>query len=419
MPFKRYNSSNGYRFRTGYIGGVGELTWDSTNGLRLHDGSTSGGKVVATFNDDGTITLPTLNTTNWEDGTLTGPTLQIGNDPTVNEIVITGTTPTNDYSSARRLIIQGQAGYGGENNSKGEGGDVYIWAGIGGEGGSIDPKGDGGDVKLRGGTGGNEGGYIRLESGDAEADNGQGGFLDLNAGSANNSGGLGGNVDIRAGLGANIGGVVSIHTALSSTFTSQWTFGNDGTTTLPGAVIQGTVAKTVTTTPLYLGDSTFATPLVDGNYGPFTLSGIVFTVQVLSGSPIYTITSVPDNVSFTKTQVIGTLDSDDLGGAPGETKNIDVSELVPTVLDLTKSINKLTDGGYSLANGAEGQIMYLVRQTGSNEGDIRLTVGNARVDGSTYTNYTFVPFTASTSLDIAMLIFTDGRWQSDNGLWGS
>jgi hypothetical protein len=145
----------------------------------------------------------------------------------------------------------------------------------------------------------------------------------------------------------------------------------------------------------------------------------VFTVQVLSGTPGYTITSIPENPNFTRTQVIGTLDSDDLGGAPGETRNIDVSELVPTVLDLTKSINKLADGGYSLANGTEGQIMHLVRQTGSSEGSIRLTVGNARVDGSTYTNYSFVPFTAGTSLDIAMMIFTDGRWQSDNGLWGS
>jgi hypothetical protein len=46
MPFKRYNASNGQDFRTNYVGGDGELTWDSTNGLRLHDGSTSGGNPV-------------------------------------------------------------------------------------------------------------------------------------------------------------------------------------------------------------------------------------------------------------------------------------------------------------------------------------------------------------------------------------
>lgn len=196
----------------------------SVNGDSLINGSNE-----AVLNSDGSITLPTLTTVNWEDGTLSGPTLQMGNDPTVTEVVITGPTPTNDYSSARRLIIQGQQGFGGEGNSKGEGGDVYIWAGSGGDGGAIDPRGDGGDVKLRAGQGGNNGGYIRLESGDALAENGTGGFLDLNAGNASNTGGYGGHVNIRAGNGAGdgslTGGNVRVYTNSGG---GTWEFKPDG-----------------------------------------------------------------------------------------------------------------------------------------------------------------------------------------------
>lgn len=167
------------------------------------------GQTEFILNIDGSITFPTLSTINWEDGTLTGPTLQMGNDPT-SQVIITGPAPNSDNVSAQRFVIQGQQGYGGENNTKGEGGDVYIWAGSGGDSGAIDPRGNGGDVKLRAGLGGNEGGYIRIESGDAEADTGTGGFLDLNAGNGGPIGGTGGNVNIRAGGGNANGGNVNI-----------------------------------------------------------------------------------------------------------------------------------------------------------------------------------------------------------------
>lgn len=159
---------------------------------------------------DGSITFPTLSTINWEDVTLTGPTLRMGNDPT-SQVVITGPVSNNTYFDAQRLVIQGQQGYGGEDNNKGEGGDVYIWAGSGGDAGSVYPRGDGGDVKLRGGHGGNNGGYIRIEAGNAEAENGNGGFLELNAGDAGNANGVGGTVSITAGYGANAGGNVVIN----------------------------------------------------------------------------------------------------------------------------------------------------------------------------------------------------------------
>jgi hypothetical protein len=119
-----------------------------------------------------------------------------------------------------------------------------------------------------------------------------------------------------------------------------WLFGTDGTTTLPGAVVKSTVAKT--------------------------------------------------------------------GGG------IDTE----TAIDLTKSVNKLTGGIYTLADGLEGQIMYLVKQTGTIFDTVTVIAANARVNGVLYTNLEHYPFSyAASSIDIDTLIFTDGAWQAVGGDW--
>jgi hypothetical protein len=190
------------------------------------------------LNSDGSITLPTLTTLDWDRRDLVGPTLQMGNDPTVSDAVITGPAPNLANPNAVRLIIQGQEGFELPQAGGAEGGDVYVWAGHGGEGSSY--SGNGGDVKLRGGTGGLTGGYIRLESGDANATNGTGGFLDLNAGNSFNTGGQGGSVNIRAGEGTqqdgqvNITGITSI-TGITTINTDggTWNFDNNGSLSSP------------------------------------------------------------------------------------------------------------------------------------------------------------------------------------------
>ena len=217
---------------------------------------------------------------------------------------------------------------------------------------------------------------------------------------------------------------ITIDTPDSSTF--NWRFGADGGLTFPDNTVQTTaytgstlttVAKTVGTTPLSLGDLTFTTPLVDGNYGPFTLSNIEFTVQVLTGAPIYTITDVLNNATFTRLQVIGTLDSGDLGGEAGESITIDVSELVPTAIDLTKSVNKLTDGLYTLADGVEGQIMYLVRSPETISANVEVNVDNGDGANPLYPFRTNLGFTTVDNTGICTLIFTDGSWKQTGGNW--
>jgi hypothetical protein len=194
------------------------------------------------FGVDGSITFPTQSTVDYRNRTdyTTGPTLQLKDNGTDDAVLITGPAATAANPAAKRLVIQGQPGWRGwpvtPQPSGAEGGDVYIWAGHGGEG--SDYSGDGGDAKLRGGNGGMAGGYVRLEAGAANATNGTGGFLDLNAGDALNgtvsyNTAQGGNVEIRGGRGYGHGGVVNIHTAITNNWDHQWTFGTDGSLTLP------------------------------------------------------------------------------------------------------------------------------------------------------------------------------------------
>jgi hypothetical protein len=100
-----------------------------------------------------------------------------------------------------------------------------------------------------------------------------------------------------------------------------------------------------------------------------------------------------------------------------------VSEIVvATAIDLTKSVNKLTDGVYTLANGVEGQIMYLVAQNGTVEANVSVSVANSRNIGVG----TLFPFRVYDHSDdnyydsvggFCTLIFTDGAWQQQGGAW--
>ena len=205
-----------------------------------------------------------------------------------------------------------------------------------------------------------------------------------------------------------------------------WTFGTDGSLTLPGAVVKSTVAKTGATIPTTTGpiNNFNFSPLdgsgglVDGtNIGPLTVGTMIFFAGVENGLPFGSYIQTQPILTIGDT--IGTIDSGDLGGTPGTTFTLTVTNVVqetPTAIDLTKSVNKLTNGEYTLANGVEGQIMYLVRQTGSTAHNV--TVANVRLNGTVYTDVSFTPFTDGTDpTNMATLIFTDGAWQSMGGFW--
>jgi hypothetical protein len=177
-----------------------------------------------------------------------------------------------------------------------------------------------------------------------------------------------------------------------------------------------------TGTATALEDSTYIGSIVDGSYGPFTRGLVTFTVVVTSGVAAYTVTATTGNTAVGA--VIGTLDTGDLGGTSGSTSNISVADVVQaaTAIDLTKSVNKLTDGGYTLADGVEGQIMYLVAQNGVVPADVGVLVANSRNIGEA----TLFPFRVYDYSDdsyydsvggFCTLIFTDGAWQQTGGAW--
>ncbi len=96
----------------------------------------------------------------------------------------------------------------------------------------------------------------------------------------------------------------------------------------------------------------------------------------------------------------------------------------PTALDLTKTVNVLSGGAYSLANGAEGQIMYFVPASGISNGAY-IEIANARVidTGSTFlpidvTDYMWEAFAEGTDQPrtISMAIFANGAWCLRGGL---
>ena len=208
----------------------------------------------------------------------------------------------------------------------------------------------------------------------------------------------------------------------NNTVEFNWTFGTNGRLTLPGALVKSTVAKTGAI--LNANDMAFAVTAVDGsgvvtgititntpntawqNNGAGTgvvVGNISFNVQV-DGSGNATVSGITSSGGHSTSETFT------LGGASFG------AGITPTALDLTKSVNKLTNGDYTLADGVEGQIMYLVRQTGSTAHNV--TVANVRLDGTVYTDVSFTPFTDGIDpTNMATLIFTDSAWQCMSGVW--
>jgi hypothetical protein len=86
----------------------------------------------------------------------------------------------------------------------------------------------------------------------------------------------------------------------------------------------------------------------------------------------------------------------------------------PTAIDLTQFVNKLSsaaNGRYTLADGVEGQLMYLTQQ---GTGAIQIRVANARINGNLDTNadLSFILYGG-----LITLLFTDGAWQQSGGEW--
>ncbi len=223
--------------------------------------------VVWTFGSNGSTIFPTLITQRGDNpsGTISGQTLLFGN--ALQEAIISTPDGTTGNEYSQRLVINPGAG-----NNFGEGGDIYLWAGRGGDG-----SGTGGDIKIRGGQGGantqggvgGDGGYIRMEAGDAASTGGAPGYIQITGGYSNTAGGY---VDVTGGYGATVGGDVKLYGGYGQatggnvniwggasgngqsneghvnieTGGNTWTFAADGKITLPnGASLKDTSGDSV------------------------------------------------------------------------------------------------------------------------------------------------------------------------------
>lgn len=192
--------------------------------------------------------------------------------------------------------------------------------------------------------------------------------------------------------------------------------------------------------------STYTGPIGEVTVNTDNLTLAVHSGNIAGGSPVASLenlttsnigmkgyvdeqisTAIEGGGSLTVGDIIGTIDSGDLGGTPGTTITVSVYSVIqetPTAIDLTKSVNKLTEGEYTLADGIEGQIMYLVPQTGATINGIYIVIENVRIlndmtsPAAIINNPAYYPFSdagVTWNNNIATLIFTDGAWNVSTG----
>lgn len=218
----------------------------------------------------------------------------------------------------------------------------------------------------------------------------------------------------------------------------NWVFDNAGELRFPDSTIQTTaytgisttVAKQASGIPQSFGLSTSnPSNFAPGSY-PNILVGfdgknLTLDIEI---DEFYNISTLNIRNASPATFVIS--DSAILGGdlfggtTPADDITITVSSIEPTAIDLTKTINKLADGDYSLADGVEGQIMYLVPQNDTVPTNVYVYVDHSRVAGTTGSGL-LLPFRVYENSGDAFydstgqctLIFTDGAWQQTGGAW--
>jgi hypothetical protein len=155
----------------------------------------------------------------------------------VDQAIISGPSTTSASPTAQRLVIAGADGY---IDTSGEGGDIYLWAGVGG-----DANGSGGDIKVDGGNGQGTGGGGTVKVRGGYTPDGTGGFVEITAGGSNT--GTGGRIDIIGGYSNTVGegGNILLQTSEDGTITLS----GDGGEFLNDATVPGNQIATLSDIP--------------------------------------------------------------------------------------------------------------------------------------------------------------------------
>jgi hypothetical protein len=169
--------------------------------------------------------------------------------------------------------------------------------------------------------------------------------------------------------------------------------------------------------PLWPDGSYLVTYGVDGMIQVVIAGNAIATVGVVTPSSLTT---------WAVGNSLGTIDGNaSLNGGASIVLTVDSITPNPTPLDLTKAVNKLTSGSYTLANGVEGQIMHLIPQNGATPANVSVTIANYRIGGGTGIDGLLLPFRIFNDANASYvdssafctLIFTDGAWQQSGGSW--
>jgi hypothetical protein len=233
--------------------------------------------------------------------------------------------------------------------------------------------------------------------------------------------------DIRADLVSN-----SIFNIATNSNTYNWSFGSDGLFYTPANTI---IIGNEMGPSIIANTSMYNLANYDDGMGNTAYSGSVaypntyqifsqFYNNVNSGFINLSLDNTNNNINFNINSLNWYFNSNGSTQFPGTIFNsIAIANgtgdiVYPTALDLTKSINKVSDNMnsyYTLADGVEGQIMYIVKQhtvTDQSLSSIGIHVAHAYIGINVLTNQVLY-FNG----DIITLLFTDGAWQQTGGLW--
>ena len=89
------------------------------------------------------------------------------------------------------------------------------------------------------------------------------------------------------------------------------------------------------------------------------------------------------------------------------------TESNPTIIDLSKNVNILSNGYFTLNDGIEGQILYLCSGTISGWRNILVFIDHLKSNvNNNYQNALYYPFNGSS---VSVLLFTRTSWQIVTG----
>lgn len=331
--------------------------------------------------------------------------LMLGDDNTYVEINHNGYVGIESYNSDTSDYHYWQFGTDGKFSAPGEVyGNFFTLRGGQTLGDSIGTLGYGGDIIVLNGFNG-----VKIESGAPE----EGSIWEF---------GTDGSLLVPGNIKSESN--IDIEINLSDSTLHRWQFGEDGSTTLPGALVSATDSPVQGTFPVGAATAITVTNSPNVNWtngtGVFA-NGIGFGVFV-DGSGNATVVVSDGGTGHYIGETFGPVVGTTFGGtSPADDMYFEVTAIAPgsvTALDLTKQTQILTAvgsaGAYSLADGAEGQIMYFVPSSGVNDG-IYVNIANARIMGegpTDVTDYSWTPFSGEllAPTTIAMAIFADGAW---------